>query len=302
MYKTVKIVILSVIAAALIVLVVWGITARNLIYFSHGRLQFGEQQEGQGVSQTEFETNVQGIQNIKLDFVSEQIDVVATNEDIIRIEETSSSELRKEDMMRCSVIGNTLVAESGLKDHWINFFNFLDYADIKVTLYVPSAYQNNFDLGSVSGEINMQDATADALELHTTSGSIEVSNVQSDTLDMDSVSGELTAEGGSFEKVTADTVSGEINLEAQRMNEIKANSTSGEVNAFLNEMPARVDIDTISGSAKVAIPENDGFTVKYDSVSGDFNCDFALAHDTYKEGGSDISVDTVSGSIDIIKK
>ena len=302
MNKTVKVVILSVIAAALIVLVVWGITARNLMYFSHGRLQFGERQESQGVSQTVFEAEAQDIRNIRLDFVSEEIDVVVTNENKIRIEETSSSQLREEDMMRCSVNGNTLVAESGLKDNWIDFFNFLDYTDIKVTLYVPSSYQNNLELHTVSGSIDSQDVKADDLTANTTSGSIDVIGSQANKLDMDTVSGAISVEGGRFETVTANTVSGEVRADAERMNKFEADTTSGAVSASINEMPERVEIDTVSGSATVKIPENEGFTVKYDSVSGAFNCDFALAHDTYKEGGSVIAVDTVSGSIDIIKK
>lgn len=301
MNKTVKIVILSVIAAALVILVVWGATAKNLIWFSHGRLQFGEGQESQGVSQTEFEADVQGIRNIRLDFVSENIDVVVTNEPKIRLEQTCGSELSKEDMMRCTVSGDTLVAESGLKDKFV-FFSFMDYGEINVTLYVPAAYENNLDLYTVSGTIDAQDVKVSELNASNTSGSISVKGCESNKLYMNSVSGEVLVEDGSFETVTANTVSGEIQMEAQRINDFEADSTSGAISLSLSEMPARIEIDTVSGSATIKLPENDGFTLEYDTVSGGMDNDFAMAHDMYKNGGSEIAIDTVSGGINLIKK
>jgi lia operon protein LiaG len=302
MNKTVKIVILSVIVAALVALVIVGVNVRHLAYFSHGRLMFGERQESQGAAQTQFDADTEGIQNIRLDFISEQIEVVVTNENKIRIEETSSSELSKDDMMVCSVKGNTVVAESGLKDEWMDFFDFMDYQDIKVTLYLPSAYQNDLTLSTVSGTINTQDVKAAKLSANTTSGTIDVDGAQSDKLDLDSISGAIMVTGGRFETVTANTVSGEVRAEAERINDFDADSTSGAVNISVNEMPARVKINTVSGSATVAIPENDGFTLKYDTVSGGVNSDFALAHDMYKDGGSNIDIGTVSGGINLIKK
>lgn len=302
MSKTVKIIILSVIAAALIALVVWGVAAGNLFYFSHGRIQLGERQESQGVSQTEFETDVQGIQNIRLDFVSEEISVVVTNENKIRIEQTSGSELREEDMMKCGVNGNTVVAYSGLKDKWNDFFSFWGHQDIQVTLYLPASYQNNLDLHTVSGTIDAQNVNVSGLIANTTSGTVYVSGSQASKLDVDTVSGAVSVEGGRFETFSANTVSGEIMADAERINDFEADTTSGAVILSVSEMPVRVEIDTVSGSATVKLPENDGFKLKYDTVSGGMNSDFALAHNMYKDGGSDIFVSTVSGGINLIKK
>jgi DUF4097 and DUF4098 domain-containing protein YvlB len=62
-------------------------------------------------------------------------------------------------------------------------------------------------------------------------------------------------------------------------------------------------ISTVSGDAELSIPENDGFTVKYEKVSGDFECEFPITTSkntgTYKDGGASFSMSTVSGDLDL---
>lgn len=303
MSKIVKIAVLSVVAGLLIALVVWGISARSMIYFQAGRLMFGEQpSQAEGAAMSEFEADMQGVKNIRLDFVSENIDVVVTNGNTIRIEEKSSYALDKDELMVCNAGGDTVSAVSGMKNEWVGLFNFMDVADIRVTLYVPARYQGNFDLYSTSGYINVQGVTAGVLKMSSTSGALYLSGAKAETLDIGSTSGAAAVDGGEYGEVQTSTVSGEIRLEAARMDSVKAGTTSGAVTVTAGSMPALIDASTVSGSVTLALPENDGFTLDTDTVSGGVNCDFALAHDTYKEGGSTISVDTVSGAINIIKK
>jgi hypothetical protein len=50
------------------------------------------------------------------------------------------------------------------------------------------------------------------------------------------------------------------------------------------------------------MPENEGFTVDFDSISGDLNgTGFDMAGGRYKNGRIEIDVETVSGSLDIMK-
>ena len=304
MSKLAKIIILAVVLAALCVALVWGIAVRNMLFLPFGPY-FGSENDGQAVKQTQFETDVQGIKNLNLDFVSEQISVVTTNESKIRIEESSSGKLDDDEIMQCSVNGDTLLASSGLRNKlWFSWGNF---REIRVTLYLPASYKDNIGLHTVSGEISAQDFSASQLKLDTTSGEIKVKNLQADTADVSSISGEMslrniqakgidmhetsgeiTLLGGSLETVAAHSTSGEISLDAQRMQSIDAGSTSGSVNVSVDEMPGKIDVGTVSGSVTLKLPENDGFTLKHSTVSGGLNNDFAMAKGIYKNGQNSV--------------
>ncbi len=301
MSRIVKIVLLSVIAGILIVLVVWGIAARNMLYFSAGRLMYGEQAgQTEGVAMSDYEEDVQGIGNIQLDFVSESIDVVVTDGSTIRIEERSNRPLNEE-LMVCNTSGDTVSAVSGLKDNWYEWFNF-NWAEIEVTLYVPAQYRGNIDVYSTSGKINVKDVQADSLKINSTSGALYLEDAKADSLEMGSTSGAVQTQGGEYGNVNLSSVSGAIKLDAEKTGSVEASTTSGAVVISSGNMPAMIEADTVSGSVVLQLPENDGFTLDTDTVSGSVNNDFAMAHDMYKEGGSSISVSTVSGSINIIEK
>ena len=319
MSKKTKTIVLIVIVAVLAVALVCGIALRNALFLPFGPY-FGEQ-NSPGVKQSQFEADPQGIKNINLDFVSEQISVVATNENKIRIEETSNTQMNANDVMQCSVSGNTVVAESGMHDNWFNVFDWSRYGDIKVTLYIPASYQNNLGLHSVSGQINAQGFNSSGLKVDTTSGRINASGIQAATADIGSTSGEISLQnvqsagltmhetsgaitlvGGRFDTLSAHSTSGAISLDAQRMGKIDAGSTSGSVSVSVSEMPGQINIGTVSGSVNVTLPENDGFTLDTHTVSGAVNNDFAMAHGVYKNGGGNITLSTTSGFINIIKK
>lgn len=322
MGKTAKIVILSVVGAVLCVALVWGIAIRSMLFLPFGPY-FSEESStvAQGTKQTEFEADVQGIQSIYLDFVSEEISVVSTNDSKIRVEESSSRPLKDNEMMRCSANGGSFIATSGL--HNSNWFNWTSFADVRVTLYIPAAYKNNVALHSVSGTIDAKDFSAAELKLDTTSGTINAGNIQASgnasassvsgeitlrdvsagSTDMHETSGTISVSGGNLGKVSAHSTSGEITLDAQQIDSVDAGSTSGSVRVSSESMPTNIKVGTVSGSVTLELPENDGFTLRTSSVSGSVSNDFATAHGVYKNGGqNNIEVGTTSGSITLIKK
>jgi uncharacterized membrane protein len=303
MSRIVKIVILSVVAALLIILLVFGIAAQNVIYFSAGRMMFGEQTgQVEGTAVSEFEADAGEIRNIRLDFVSESIKVVVTDEDTIRIEEKSSRELSKDAVMVAGVSGDTLSAVSGLKNKWMGLFNLVDTGYIEVTLYVPADYQGNMGLYSSSGEIRVEQAKADTLRLSSVSGALYVGGAAAETFELDTTSGEIAVKGGSYGRVNADSVSGEILLQADRMESVQADTTSGSVVVEAGGMPQKIDVNTVSGSVDLLLPDNDGFTLDFDSVSGSLSNNFEMVNNVHGNGDVTVSVDTVSGSLDITKR
>jgi len=317
MSKNVKIIILIVVAAVLCVALVWGISIQNVLFMPFGPY-FGEQ-SGEYTRQTEFEADVQGIQNIYLDFISEEMTVVPTDGTKIRIEQTSNGPLEQDEMMKCAVSGDTLRARSGLDSKiW---FSWGKYRDIRVKVYLPASYKNNIGMHTVSGTISAQDFSPAGLKVVTRSGTISLRNVQANTADVSSISGSMnlrdiragtidlhetsgtvTLVGGSFESVAAHSVSGEITVDVQKTGSVDAGTTSGTINISVEQMPAKINAGTVSGSVTLKLPENEGFTIKHSTVSGSYSNDFAMANDVYHNGRNMVEVGTTSGSINIIKK
>ncbi|MPN19450.1 hypothetical protein SDC9_166819 [bioreactor metagenome] len=64
----------------------------------------------------------------------------------------------------------------------------------------------------------------------------------------------------------------------------------------------KISVDTVSGSVEIILPENNGFTLSYDTVSGSTNNDFAMKNNQYKGGDIAIDVNTVSGSLDLFNR
>ena len=119
-----------------------------------------------------------------------------------------------------------------------------------------------------------------------------------------SVSGDLETEFITAEDVCAEVsnVSGKIELDGS-FRQVNGESTSGELDLTLRTCPEKVSLVTVSGKADVELPRNAGFTLSYDTVSGDLECDFAVKRSGEKlicgDGGCEISVSTTSGDLKI---
>ncbi len=119
-----------------------------------------------------------------------------------------------------------------------------------------------------------------------------------------SVSGDLETDFITAEGVDAEvsTVSGKIDLDGS-FRQVNGESTSGELDLKLRTCPEKVSLVTVSGKADVELPRDAGFTLNYDTVSGDLECDFAAKRSGEKlicgDGGCEISVSTTSGDLKI---
>lgn len=119
-----------------------------------------------------------------------------------------------------------------------------------------------------------------------------------------SVSGDLETDFITAEGVDAEvsTVSGKIELDGS-FRQVSGESTSGELDLTLRTCPEVISLVSVSGNVDVEMPRNAGFTLNYDTVSGDLECDFAGKRSGEKficgDGGCEISVSTTSGDLKI---
>ncbi len=191
--------------------------------------------------------------------------------------------------------GSTLVVKA--PKNVMNNFNFGLYKTT-VEITVPSSFNTSsratsrdIKIDNVSGSIQVEKITANSFDIDVVSGSIKLTDINADSVDTDSVSGSTNIEG-KFSKFDVDSVSGSVNVRTSDMVDSKSS------------------VNTVSGSVHIYIPENNGFTLDYSSVSGTTRNEFTgfksdsktkSGKNEYKNGGVKISAETISGSIHVEK-
>ena len=123
---------------------------------------------------------------------------------------------------------------------------------------------------------------------------------------MDSVSGDLYAYEVNGRELEVFTVSGWVDVSGG-FDRVELASTSGDVNYYGTRCPDNLEAELVSGCIYLNIPEDDGFTLEYETVSGEFYDGFNLSQtmdgDEYVirtgSGAAEISVETVSGDLSL---
>lgn len=227
------------------------------------------------------------IKNISIDWISGEVDIVPHDGQDIVLSESASRELDEREKLVYVVSGDTLYVKMWEKQTG-KLFNGRYNVGKNLTVRVPEEVASNLS----------------ELRVETVSSNVKASALKSVTSKLESVSGSMRFDDFESEELEASTVSGDIDINGT-FTEIKAESISGSIEITDAVCPLRAEIGTISGKGKLTIPDNDGFTVKYEKVSGDFDCDFPITMAknvaTYKNGAATFKMTTVSGNLDINK-
>ena len=130
-----------------------------------------------------------------------------------------------------------------------------------------------------------------------------------DKLEVDAVSSDVTVKGITCGEFELDGVSAGLTMSKSAVRSLDMNTVSGCLSADFSAadsaavQPQKLSFETVSGSATLSWPEAWGFSAEMESVSGKFNCPFATkvskGEYTYGNGGTEIDMESVSGSLTI---
>jgi hypothetical protein len=281
---------------ALIVIVltgvlIWGISGNhNMNFFSFNLFgSSGMHYDDNDYQIGDGEVSKDQVDQIQVNWTAGEVkvvpyDVESTSLDAITFTEESNTQLDEDYEMRYKVEDGVLkimFAKSGVK--YSGIFKSLNK---DLTIQLPMGMTlDDVTIDTVSANIDMESIQTDQLNLATVSGNIDGALLKADAIGAETVSGLIRWEDCSFDTVTAESVSGDIKT------------------AFAT-MPSNIKMDTVSGGMVLSLPENEGFKVDYDKVSGDFDCEFNVKINKnmalYKNGGSKIQLETVSGDMQIL--
>ena len=298
-----RIVIWSVVALALtgilIGTLIFNESINAPIFFGekHGYKYNNESEYTIGASDLPTET----FTNVNINWISGNVFVLAYDGDTVKIEETSTDDIEEKYALRWCVKENTLYIKSCKSTNSWNLANKIPKKDL--FLYIPdnlAITMNKISVDTASACISITGITANQIDTTTASGDTWLEKCDAIEINIENVSGYVNLTETNSEKIDAETVSGNVEIMGT-VEELSADSVSGTVLLSTGEAPQSAEISTVSGEIKFTIPENDGFYIDFDSVSGKVTSEFPLiinnSKQTYGNGTRNYDFETVSGNV-----
>ena len=205
------------------------------------------------------------------------------------------------------------------------FLRGLASADVELTL--PRRFWESVQIATVNGDVELEAGLeAGRLAVTTTSGDAELRQAECRTLLFKSSSGDLKCTGncddiqaetssgdvellGGFGTVQMRTASGDLELKG-RVRTLRCASASGDAEIRAENVPEQVELSSKSGDCCLRLPEGEGFTLQFRTVSGELETDFPLVGPVGSRSGEAIYLDggghsfrlsSISGDISLRK-
>ena len=250
-----------------------------------------------------YAVSADGIQRINVNWVSGSIAVTPYSGTEICFNETANRTITDELALNYSVSGNSLNIDFFKETTGFSPRNITKQLELLVPESVAAAL-DEVEIYSVSADIAVSGVSSRSMELVSTSGKIGLDGCEATEISITTTSGAIVATECVCNKLDTEGVSGEL-VYSGSASDIRSDAISGSVSFALNTRPDKMNVNTVSGSISLTMPDNDGFRVQVDKISGSVSCDFPTISENdyrvYGNGEAVYSFDTVSGSIRIEK-
>ena len=277
--------IIRIVVFAIAILVMGSILLGTIAYET---FSFSSREDSNGEHTVMYGSTYSGdpnvIKNININWAAGSITIVRGREKNITISESEIKDQRY--AMQITEIGNTVTID--YCDDMNSLFGFgkrkPDAKDL--VIYVPA----HWDCRS--------------LEIDAASASVEVRDLTIGEVDFDGASAVCNFENCIIDDLEVDTASGDVTFSGT-LKQLQFDAASASFTASFDNVPDRIDMDTMSGDLDIFLPEKCGFEVSLDALSGDFFSEFNVTQvdDTYIYGDQHcrIRVNAMSGDVNIRK-
>ncbi|MCX7708461.1 MAG: DUF4097 domain-containing protein [Clostridia bacterium] len=206
--------------------------------------------------------------------------------------------------------GSRLVVREKHKVNISIGFNFTNQ-ELKLDLYVPKSYAGSLELGTSSGDVNVDGLSFDRFNFSSSSGNLHAASLNTKNAELNTSSGDFTVKGFSgglrFNSSSGKLDASDVDLTGN----MSVNTSSGDINVDFSKLAGNINSNTSSGEVKLRLPENAEFDVQFDTSSGDFETNFPLTQNIKNRhevrakagnGGSNITAHSSSGDLQIFKR
>lgn len=274
----------------------------------------------------------EAVEEVEINWVAGPVTVGKSPDNNIYVTESAYREIGEEDAMKVSFSGGKLTVrwDGQWFRRWVNWsiFNF-GRGDKALEVLIPESESVDMSVSNTSGGVRVEGFAGKGMSFSSTSGDLLLAGltVEKD-LNASTVSGDIIMDGVAGGELNISTTSGSLKMEgmtAESLNisttsgesaysggakEIHGSTVSGEMDFALTECPAQAALESVSGDVTLGLPENDGFTAIYSSVSGEFESDFPTTGDkgkhngtvSYGTGSAKLKFSTTSGEMEITRR
>jgi len=150
------------------------------------------------------------------------------------------------------------------------------------------------------------DWVCEEMDIDAASASVAVSDLVIRKVDFDGASGDFHFENCLVGELDLDTASGDVNFSGT-LDKLDVDAMSANCRIAVTNVPSQIDVDSMSGDLDLTLPEDCGFSVNTETMSGHFNTDFEVAADirgggfVHGDGACRIQLDAMSGDV-VIRK
>lgn len=168
------------------------------------------------------------------------------------------------------------------------FVRGLAAADIRLTL--PRRYWEFIQISTTNGDVTVdRGLEAGRLAVRTVNGDLELDRALCGEVVFKSVSGDLDARDMAS-AIQAETMSGDLEVSGS-VQSVKLATASGDVTVDSAAVPQSMELRSKSGDCEVSFPGGEGFTLQFETISGDLRSDFPLVGPIGSRSGEAIYLD-----------
>ncbi len=226
------------------------------------------------------------IRELDITWVSGKVTVQYHDGDGILISETASAELSENNSLYYRVVDKTLKIQYAKSGVWTN----IDF-NKELTVSLPKTAEGESE-------------KLYELSFDTVSADVDIRGVYTETCEFENVSGNIRGTlMGNVSSVDVETVSGNVSLNVGNLASFDIESVSGNVTMMGGDIRSG-KFDSVSGDFSLDIPVNHGYTLEFESVSGDvdlYGVTVSKEGDRYTvgDGTRRFEIETVSGNVKI---
>lgn len=166
---------------------------------------------------------------------------------------------------------------------------------------------NTLDITTVSGDVRAGWVNAAEITVKTTSGDVYLDGLTTDSLNVSTASGDVEGLSSTARILEAKSISGGLEMDLLGAERIALETTSGGIDMFLaaaDWTAGSMDLRSRSGDIDLGLPAELGFTLTFDTTSGDAELEMACLRPSqnvyvWGDGACGIGVNTISGGLEV---
>lgn len=208
------------------------------------------------------EVNGQNISSIELDVENEQVEVIPTDDDTIRIE-LEENQNQSNVQLTVEEDVDTLKIATSDKNFKLFSFEFFNWnRDLKIYVPVKNYHSLHIEIGN--GSIQMSDLSVNQLYVNTSNGKIDLADLETEQSEIGTNNGKIKLKNVITETIQVSAHNGKIEME-QISGEVTGETKNGAISFITDDLDRPIDLQSHNGSIRVETdnkPTNVTFNTK----------------------------------------